>query len=211
MHADFPIAWNAERLTEQSYAAQYPWLSGTNQSEDHRVIRVYSTGTFPNVKQCRTFGSAGRIFICRGAKESHLEMVGLKTHVQWKVRDKGGNVLINVWASGLSHSANYQIYPYLYLKQLSSHERCRTAELPELLFTLTAINLFRICVVGRGVTITITANYLGMLWLKGRRKCTHTPKWVYYRTHSHLESGNTQALFQKMSEGKTPYHTVPHT
>lgn len=120
--------------------------------------------------------------------------------------------MINVSASGLSHSANYQIYPYLYLKQLSSRERCRTAELPELLFTLTAINLFRICVVGRGVTITITANYLGMLWLKGRRKCTHTPKWVYYRTHSHLEPGNTQALFQKMSEGKISWcHTHKNT
>lgn len=179
MHADFPIAWNAERLTEQSYAAQYPWLSGTNQSEDHRVIRVYGTGTFPNVKQCRTFGSAGRIFICRGAKESYLEMVGLKTHVQWKVRDKGGNVLINVWASGISHSANYQIYPYLYLKQLSSHERWRTAELPELLFTLTAINLFRICVVGRGGDNNYNRKLFGNVVVKGKKKMyTHSKMGV---------------------------------
>lgn len=100
-----------------------------------------------------------------------FDCVGLKTHVQWKVRDNGGNVLINAWASALPHWANYQISPYLYLKQLGSRERRHTAELSELLFTLTAINLFRICVVGSVCvcvwdTITITTNYLGMLWLK---------------------------------------------
>lgn len=120
MHGDFPIAWNAERLRAQICCAapSAVW---------HQSIRtLYRTATFPKGKQRTTFRSS----MSWGSSSAEvlqkviLSCMWFSNTCSMKGQGQRGQSTDQcVWVSELSYSANYQIYPYLDLKQLRSQEQ----------------------------------------------------------------------------------------